>query len=284
MRKMIIRLVSILGILLVLLAVLMVLIRFYPYTYNFPAYPRITQTKSGAEGDPLNLVFVGSKDQMTHSFQQAGWLIPDPITLHTSEKIAVASLAHKSYPTAPVSHLYVFGRVQDLAFEKPTNDVANRGHIRLWKTGTLIGGQLVWIGQASYDSGIELSGTNHLPTHHIAPTVDLERNTVGADLEKTGLVKEEAYGAFTPPILSARNGGGDYYASDGDVLVINYTQAPIPLQKPAWVIDGLKTGVFLLYDTIFTVLGALIAFLVLVAVLIAGLLLWRLAQRNRTMV
>jgi hypothetical protein len=284
MRKMIIRLVSILGILLVLFIALITLIRFYPYNYNFPTYPKITHTQSGAEGDPLNLVFVGSKDQITHSFQQVGWLIPDPITLQTSEKIAVDSLAHKRYPTAPVSLLYVFGRVQDLAFEKPTNDVANRGHIRLWKTGTLIGGQLVWIGQASYDSGIELSGTNHLPTHHIAPTVDLERNAVGADLEKTGLVKEETNAAFTPPILYARNGGGDYYASDGDVLVINYTQAPTPLNQSVWVIDGLKTGVFLFYDALFTVVGALIAFLVLVAVLIVGLAFWRFTERNRTMV
>ncbi len=284
MRKTIIRSVSILGILLVLFTALIALLRFYPYNSNFPAFPRITHTKSRAEGDPLNLVFVGSKDQITHSFQQAGWLIPDPITLQTSEKIAVASLAHRSYPTAPVSNLYVFGRVQDLAFEKPTNDVANRGHIRLWKTGTLIGGQLVWIGQASYDSGIELSGTTHLPTHHIAPTVDLERNAVGADLEKTGLVREEAYGAFTPPIVYAHNGGGDYYESDGDMLVINYTQAPVPLNQPAWVIDGLKTGVFLFYDALFTVVGALIAFLVLVAVLIAGLAFWRFTERNRTMV
>src|SRR5258708_25067827 len=199
MKKTIIRLVSILGILLVLFTVLIAIVRFYPYAYNFPTYPRTTQTKSGAEGDPLNLIFVGSKDQILHSFQQAGWMIPDPITPQTSAKIAVDSLTHKSYPTAPVSNLYVFGRVQDLAFEKPTNDVANRGHIRLWKTGTLIGGQLVWIGQASYDSGIELSSTNHLPTHHIAPTVDLERKAVGADLEKTGLVKEEADAAFTPP-------------------------------------------------------------------------------------
>jgi hypothetical protein len=283
MRTTIIRLVGMLGILLVLVTALIALLRFYPYTYNFPAYPKITHTQSGAAGDPINILFVGRKDQITRSFQQAGWLIPDPITLQTSEKIAVASLTHKRYPTAPVSNLYVFGRVEDLAFEKPTNDVANRGHIRLWKTGMLIGGQLVWIGQASYDSGIELSGTTHFPTHHIAPTVDLERNAVGADLETTGLVREEAYGAFTPPIVYARNGGGDYYESDGDVLVINYTQAPVPLNQPAWVIDGLKNGVFLLYDTLFTALGALIAFLVLVAVLIAGLTLWRLAQRNRTL-
>ena len=272
-----------LGILVVLLTALIALLRFYPYTYNFPAYPKITHTQSGAAGDPINLLFVGSQDQIRQSFHQAGWLIPDPITSQTAAKIAVDSLAHKSYPTAPVSNLYVFGRVQDLAFEKPTNDVQNRRHIRLWKTGTLIGGQLVWVGQASYDSGIELSVTNHFPTHHIAPTVDLERNAVGADLEKTGLVKEEADAAFTPPILYARNGGGDYYESDGDVLVINYTRAPIQLQEPAWVIGGLKTGVFLFYDTLFTVLGALIAFLALVAVLIAGLVFLRLTKRNRTL-
>src|SRR5712692_7977734 len=282
MRKTIIRLVSMLGILLVLLTALIALICFYPYNYNFPAYPKITHTRSGAAGDPINLVFVGSKDEITRSFQQAGWLIPDPITPQTYAKIAADSLAHKSYPTAPVSNLYVFGRVQDLAFEKPTNDVQNRGHIRLWKTGTLSSGQLVWVGQASYDSGIELSGTNHLPTHHIAPTVDLERNAVGSDLEKTGLVREESDGAFTPPILYARNGGGDYYESDGDVLIINYTQAPIPLNQPAWVLDGLKTGVFLFYDTLFT-LGVLIAFLVLVAVLIAGLVLRRFTKRNQTL-
>src|SRR5216683_2493767 len=282
MRKNSTRVMSMISsVVLLCIASMVVLIRFYPYTYNFPAYPKITHTQSGANGDPINLVFVGSKVQITHSFQQAGWLLPDPITLQTSEKIAVASLAHRSYPTAPVSNLYVFGRVQDLAFEKPTNDVANRGHIRIWKTGALINGSPVWVGAASYDSGIELSSTNHFPTHHIAPTVDLERNAVGSDLATSGLVTEEAYAAFTSPIVYARNGGGDYYTSDGDVLVINYTQTSIPLHQSVWVIDGLKTGVFLFYDALFTVVGALIAFLVLVAVLIAGLALWRFTEKNR---
>ncbi len=169
MRKTIIRSVSIIGIFFVLFAALIAVVRFYPYTYNFPAYPKITHTQSGAAGDPINMLFVGSKNQIMPSFQKAGWLIPDPITSQTSAKIVVDSLAHRSYPTAPVSNLSVFGRVQDLAFEKPTNDVQNRGHIRIWKTGTLINGQPAWVGAASYDSGIELSSTNHFPTHHIAP-------------------------------------------------------------------------------------------------------------------
>ncbi|GER86334.1 hypothetical protein KDW_04960 [Dictyobacter vulcani] len=238
--------------LLLFLALTVALICFYPYTYDFTTSPKITRTQSGAAGDPINLVFVGTQAQIMQSFHQAGWLIPDPITLQTSAKIAADSLAHKPYPTAPVSHLYAFGRVQDLAFEKPSNDVQNREHIRLWKTGTRIGGQLVWIGQASYDSGIELSGTTHLPTHHIAPPVDLERNAVGDDLEKTGLVTEEVDAAFTAPILYARNGGGDYYESDGDVLVITYAHAPIQFMQQEGMIAQLKDGFFLFYDTLET--------------------------------
>lgn len=110
-------------------------------------------------GDPINLLFIGSKEQITHGFQQASWLIPDPITPQTSARIAADSLAHRSYPTAPMSNLYVFGRVQDLAFEKPTTDIHYRGHIRNWKTTTLIGRQPAWIGAATYESSIELSST-----------------------------------------------------------------------------------------------------------------------------
>lgn len=278
-----IRVMSTLGLLLVLLAALIVTVRFYPYAYNFSPYPQRTHTKSGEAGDPINLIFVGTKEQITQSFQQAGWLIPDPITAQTSTKIAVDSLAHRSYPTAPVSNLYVFGHVQDLAFEKPTNDVQYRGHIRIWKASMLINGQPVWIGAATYDSGIELSSTTHFPTHHIAPPVDLERNAVGADLTKTALVRETEYTAFTSPILYARNGGGDYYESDGDVLVINYTQTPIPLHQAAWGIDGLKTNIFLFYDSLFTVIGVLLTFLVLVVLIVAGLILWRVVERNRSL-
>lgn len=180
-----------------------------------------------------------------------------------------------------MSNLYVFGIVQDLAFEKPTNDVQNRGHIRIWETSERINAQPVWVGAASYDHRIELSGTTHLPTHHIAPTIDLERNAVSADLEHTGLVTAETEAAFTSPILFARNGGGDVYASDGDVLVINYTRTPLSLAQPAWGIEGLNSGIFLFYERLFTVPGALMTFLGLVAVLGIGLLLWQWRARNR---
>ncbi|HEX9413142.1 MAG TPA: LssY C-terminal domain-containing protein, partial [Ktedonobacterales bacterium] len=167
--------------LVILLAFVLFLVglRIYPSPWIFPAFPKITHTARGAAGDPLNIILVGSASQIRESFARAGWLIPDPITPQTSARIATASLAHRPYPTAPVSALYVFGRVQDLAFERPTNDVQNRGHIRLWQTTLRLSGEDVWLGQASYDHGIELSGTSALPTHHISPAVDVERDAVG---------------------------------------------------------------------------------------------------------
>lgn len=261
-------------------AILVLLVRFYPYSWNFSSFPRVTRTAAGTAAgtaaDPINLVFVGSQEQMTQSFHQAGWLTPDPITPQTIARIAADSLAHRSYPTAPVSNLYVFGRAQDVTFEKPTNDVQNRGHIRVWKTEMRISGQDVWMGQASYDSGIELSATTHFPTHHIAPTIDWERNSVGADLETTGMVTAEDDATFTAPNFSARNGGGDFYASDGDVLVVNFTAAALPLQAQPVVVGGLKDGLFLLYDFLISYYRALGVLLGIGVVgVIAGVLLVR---------
>ena len=104
---------------------------------------------------------------------------------------------------------------------------------------------------------------------------------VGTDLATTGLVREEVYAAFTPPIFSAHNGGGDYYESDGTILVISYTLATIPLHQPAWAIEGVKTGIFLFYDAILTVIVPLMPFLVLAFSLIAGLMVWRFVARNQ---
>jgi LssY C-terminus len=275
--------------LLILLAgtLLLVGIRVYPSPWLFPAFPRITHTAKGAAGDPLNIILVGSASQITASFTQAGWLIPDPITPQTSARIAADSLAHRAYPTAPVSNLYIFGRAQDRAFELPTNDVQNRGHIRLWQTTLDLGGQPVWLGQASYDHGIELSGTTALPTHHIAPAVDLERDAVGADLARTGLVVSEAHAPFTPPVFVAYNGGGDYYASDGDVLVITFSHTPLPLPASTGltaVVSALKHALFRGYDVVLTTLPLEVAaILVVIGLLVLTMwpVLWWLATRLR---
>lgn len=58
---------------------------------------------------------------------------------------------HRAYPTALVSNLNMFRRVQARAYELPTNDIQNRGHTRLSQTTLNLVGQPVWIKQALKD-------------------------------------------------------------------------------------------------------------------------------------
>jgi hypothetical protein len=223
LRKYLIRLFLTAGTILVFFVGVTLFIQYYPFEksqfLSKMNYPLKTTTKSGNPGDPINILILGSQQNINRYFTDAGWKVPDPITEETSIKIAVASLGNLPYPTAPVSNLYLYHRKQDLAFEKPTNSVQNRDHIRLWKTGTTIDGEEVWLGSASYDQGIELSGRSHLPTHHISPSVDVERNRVIQDLKP--FMKSSLVVSFDQPNLFGFNGGGDWYYTDGNIAVLS---------------------------------------------------------------
>ncbi|CRK82855.1 hypothetical protein BN000_02807 [Neobacillus massiliamazoniensis] len=198
-------------------------IQFYPFgkspIFSKMDYPIKNTTKSGKPGDPINILILGSKQTINRYFQEAGWKIPDPLTDKTSVKITEATLGNFPYPTAPVSDLYLYHRKQDLAFEKPTKSVQIRDHIRLWNTNTTINDEEVWLGSATYDHGIELSGRTHMPTHHISPSVDEERKTVVQDLKP--FMKSTLVVSFDQPNLFGFNGGGDWYYTDGNIAVLS---------------------------------------------------------------
>lgn len=215
-------------------------------------YPLKTTTKSGIPGDPINILILGPEQTINKYFTRAGWEIPDPITDKTSIKIAVDSLRNLPYPKAPVSNLYLYGRKQDLAFEKPTNTVQIRDHIRLWKTATTIHGEEVWLGSATYDHGIELSGRTHFPTHHISPSVDNERNKVVQDLKP--FMNSSLIVSFDQPNLFGFNGGGDWYFMDGNIAIL----AVKPLNKNDFSTQStalsIKQGVFQILSPILALL------------------------------
>lgn len=186
----------------------------------FSRMPAVTTASFGYDGDPINIAIVGDKDTITRAFLAAHWLVPDPITASTTEKIVAASISNSAYPAAPVSSLHLFGRSQDVAFELPTGSVRERHHVRLWETAKEVGGKELWVGSATYDSGIELSGTTALPTHRISPNVDGERGFVTTSLEKAGQVQSGSFERISRPTLWAFNGGGDWYFDDGLVRVL----------------------------------------------------------------
>lgn len=207
----------------VILAGLIFFIQVFPFEkgkfFTENNFPSRTQTKTGAPGDPVNVLIIGSKPFLIKSFKEAGWKLPDSITTKSSVKIAVDSLEKSSYPKAPVSNLYLYHRKQDLAFEKPTKNVRVREHIRLWKTTATYNHEEIWLGSATYDDGIELSGRTDLPTHRIAPSVDEERQRVMHDLSP--YMQAALMAPFDEPNLFGFNGGDDWYYTDGDIAVLS---------------------------------------------------------------
>lgn len=184
--------------------------------------PKTTVTAQGIPGDPLNVGLIGGEKELVDAIVRSGWDPADPVTLRTSIAIASSVIRDRPYPEAPVSPLFVFGRKQDLAFEKPAGDSArHRHHVRFWKSTDLgKDGLPLWIGAVTFDRSVGLSHRTGQITHHIAPDVDAERDGLIADLRRAGRLKVLYQVTGVGATLLGRNGGGDLYYTDGEVWIL----------------------------------------------------------------
>jgi hypothetical protein len=186
--------------------------------------PGVTHTTVGIPADPINVAIVGSKKELITAMLAAKWYPADALSLKSSIEIAADTVFRRPYDEAPVSSLYLFGRKEDLAFEKPVgDDPKQRNHVRFWQAEKLdANGTPLWLGSASYDKGVGLSHTTGEVTHHIAANVDVERDRLVKDLESTGDVVKTAVLPNFHKIKEGRNGGGDPWITDGalDVCVL----------------------------------------------------------------
>lgn len=183
--------------------------------------PLVTETPEGIPGDPLNLALVGCRADVEHAFAAAGWAAAQALGVRSGLGIAESVLLHRPDPEAPVSTLVLFGRAQDLAFERQVGTSAKmRHHVRLWHAEALADrGDAIWLGAATFDRGVGVSHRTGQITHHIAPDVDTERDVVMRDLAASGRVTRRYQVTGVGPTLAGRNGGGDRYFTDGEVTV-----------------------------------------------------------------
>ena len=183
--------------------------------------PRITHTRVHIPGDPLNVAFIGTEEDLHLALLAAKWFPADPITLKSSLKIAAGTLFHKSYVDAPVSNLFLWKRKQDLAFEQPAGkDPRRRHHVRFWRCEKLDDkGIPLWIGSATFDAKVGLSRRTGQITHHIDANIDAERDKILDDVRRTGDLSEAYWIDRFQEKLQGKNGGGDRYHTDGRLAV-----------------------------------------------------------------
>ncbi len=146
-----------------------------------PTTHPISYTAEGIPADPINVAFLGTRAEVIVAMRAAGWALADPITVRSGLRDAHSVLFDRSYPSAPMSTHYLARRPQDLAFEQS-------------------------------------AGRSPRRRHHIDPNVDTERSKLVADLLTTRRVDKLRILPGTE-VTASLNGGGDFYRSDGKILV-----------------------------------------------------------------
>lgn len=186
------------------------IIRFARILWPARHLPLYCVTPDGFASDPLNIGLIATRRQLIQAMEAIGWYMADPHTATYLARFVVNTLFNRPYPNAPVSSLYLFGRRQDLAFERPLDSeagIGSRHHVRFWATtydtsgklsfrrihwhhrsSHIQGDNLLWVGAASLDTGISLVRHNLQITHMIAPDTDAERQLIIGQLQKAGLI------------------------------------------------------------------------------------------------
>lgn len=187
-----------------------------------PAGLIASSTAEGIPADPLNFAIVGTRGDVCAAMRAAGWVETDRITFRSGLRDLHSVLLDRPYASAPVSTHFLWNRPQDLAFERTEGrSPRRRHHIRLWRADAPSKpGETLWIGAATFDAKMGVSRFTGELMHHISPDVDRERERLLSELERAGSVRSSYRLEKFRPAGTGRNGAGDEYRTDGQLLVV----------------------------------------------------------------
>jgi hypothetical protein len=191
----------------------------------------VTDKSQKATGDPLNIAIVGNNKDVYYAFMRAGWDETETLYGGSLWQTIKSSLSGSEYRYSPVSALYVFGRPQDVAFQKARSTIDERNHLRLWISPMRYEGRPVWIGQISRDIGVRLTWKT-ITTHKIDADVDETREYLLEDLVYAQSLKKFGYVRGVGEYLYDSPRGnltGDPWFTDGlrVVLIVSGEQTDI---------------------------------------------------------
>ncbi len=183
---------------------------------------RTVALKPPDPSDMTNLMFIGTADQVSTAFKNAGWIAANALSQNSKMETARAIIEDRGYSEAPMSILTLEGRPPDLALQKQNNTFAMRHHIRIWQRPQQFNGKTVWVAAATHDTSITYSQTSKSFTHGIDPHIDAERAKVVNDLVFTGTVHGVALVDRPNIPKDASNATGDKLITDGKMAVLEF--------------------------------------------------------------
>jgi LssY C-terminus len=198
--------------------------------------PSYTITGDGLPGDPVNVALIGTLQQLRAAFAALGWSEADRLSLASSWGMVRAFVFNSPYPSAPFSTLYLFGRGQDIGFQKAIDDSPRkRHHIRFWalspKRARDTWGaadfwlnterpsdneRALWVGAGTRDTGLSLTRLTFQITHATASDTNAERDYIVDELRKNRSIEAEQVYQAGQSLPTERV---NHYITDGEVML-----------------------------------------------------------------
>ncbi len=196
--------------------------------------PSYTITGDGLPGDPVNVALAGTLPQLRAAFAALGWSEADRLGLASSWGMIRAFVFNSPYPAAPFSTLYLFGRGQDIGFQKAIdNSPRKRHHVRFWAL-SLTQAQhtwgaadfwlntdrppeserVLWIGAGTRDTGLSLTRLTFQITHATDSDTNAERDFIIAELTKNRCIEAAQVYRSGEALPTERV---NHYVTDGDI-------------------------------------------------------------------
>jgi LssY C-terminus len=183
--------------------------------------PSYTITGDGLPGDPVNVALVGTLQQLRSAFAILGWSEADRLGLASSWGMIRAFVLNSPYPTAPFSTLYLFGRGQDIGFQKAIdNSPRKRHHVRFWAL-SLTRAQATW-GAAGFwqntgrDTGLSLTRLTFQITHATDSDTNAERDHIIAELTRSRTIEAVKVYQSGQDLLTEHV---NHYVTDGEIAL-----------------------------------------------------------------
>ena len=196
--------------------------------------PSYTITGDGLPGDPVNLALAGTLAQLRAAFAAAGWSEADRLGVASSWRMIRAFVFNSPYPAAPFSTLYLFGRGQDIGFQKAIdNSPRKRHHIRFWALsptraqdtwGTADfwttterpadNDRVLWVGAGTRDTGLSFTRLTLQVTHATDSDTNAERHYIVTQLREKQVIGDVVLHQSGSRL---QTGKVNHYVTDGEI-------------------------------------------------------------------
>lgn len=182
--------------------------------------PVRTTTRYGKDADLMNLMFLGSPEQIDEAFYAAGWVPSDPNSPRSFFKQFMAFITFNSYAREPISHQLLNGKAQDMTWQKSFDSYGKREHLRIWTEPGKVLDQPAWLSAYTRETSAALSLKYHKFIHHIDANLDDGVNMLVRDLTLSGCV-DSVYLLPRPDVQhSMVNATGDEMRTDGMLTIV----------------------------------------------------------------